>query len=450
MLKYQKITYFIYTILFISTGFYYIPDVIINGTLIFSGSDDLNFFKYAKRIAYCVLIIIMFLKINWYKIKVDFFLIACLFWLIGHVITYFFDQTNNNLYIERFFQLLFVFSFVTYFRQSNITQIREIFLYLPQKSISFLFLILLLLSYTSSEWAHGVFNGFGNQRVNFSIWISQFFLLVLLAPIFKNNENLGLTEINFIKILIVLTPIYTLQFVTAGRTGLLVTILIMMMFTWIYNKSFKTLSLTFAYLCLIGILININTPFAIHSNKFDDSTIEFVKTFRNITPDYFNNNNLNGLEKILPSPTQKDKEQLSEDKLFEYFDHLSSRRLLLITYSLDQVKDMNPFIGLGIQRNLLSDSDGYTGAYGRRVHNLFLNHYSEIGIFGLISLLIIYFQLIINFKGYNDRGKILVLSFFICGMVSILQPTYLFSQISISLVAWFVYSLLLGKNFKKR
>lgn len=177
------------------------------------------------------------------------------------------------------------------------------------------------------------------------------------------------------------------------------------MFTFFYTKNLRTLILTFIYLFLLSVAVNQNTSINMHKDKFDASTREFVKPFRNITPEYIYNNN---------------------------------------------TKDMNPFIGLGILKNLLHDKDGFIGGHGRRVHNLFLNHYSEVGIFGLISLLLIYLQLFFNYKTYNDKGKILVIIFFIFGIISTLQPVYLFSQVSTCLVPWLVYGLLLGKILKKR
>ena len=438
-----KLKFYLFYIFLFMTGFYYIPDINISDSIIISGISNDGNLTLIKRFFYSLLCIIFLLNINWKKLKFDFFFMAVSFWCLSHIITYLFNPTDMMLYLERGFQIGFIFLFVTYIRQKDDIFFAEAIACFPYQTTSILFIFIFLLSYIDPLWCEAIFNGFAGQRVNFSIWITQILFCMLLVSSFKNNNKNNFTEKYFFKLLLFICPVFLVQLITSGRTGILGSILLMLFFTWYYYREFKFIIYIISFISILITTIFFFSPFKTVQNKAN-----LAQVSNGITGEITDANMLRNLLQGDSTFIETFVEIVTFKKKLDYFDKLSSDRLKLMYYGVIKAKKINPFVGLGIGQFTLSHEDGYNVGYGKRVHNTFLNHYGEVGVLSLIALILLYISFLINYRHFNNLDKFMAISFIIFTIFPILQPVFLFSQVSTSLIIWACFGRFLRDNLK--
>ena len=383
---------------------------------------------YFKRLLYILLIPLFILAISWKRVKIGWFFYGCLLWGYSHFILYI-NSPEENTYIIRFGQLIFVYLFVMFFSQNNFSLSNK-----TRRNIeAFMFLfttLICFLAFFNSNIAETIYNGFGGSRVFFSIWLSQIVFFILYNEVNLSGSATFNNKSNFFKSLALISPILFLQILSSGRIGLLVSIAIIFYYLRVV-LSFNYFKIMTCAICimLLTLLLDHYSPITqIHKETF-------------IT---------RGLNIPLEVISSSGNESISFSKtLFNYIDKVTSYRLSLDTNSIKAIivnekKDL--ISGVGVEKfSVLTDS---SSSEEFRPHNIYLNHLGEVGLFGLISLVIIVLLPLIQKKSkYSNREKllfwiILLWSFFIAN----LQPELLLTQVSSSVAYWFAYAKILKEK----
>jgi len=415
-----SLSFILFTIHFLSAGFYQLPFI----------EFGLETALIVKRSFFLFCLSLMVLLINWRILltKKTIYLIIIWTTIFG---TNFLFHDNLDLIILRALQSASVFILVSYLMQNFDGFLRFVTCRSLQVSLmlfSFLSLIIVIVSYTSSEVAVSVLSGFGGGSVNFSIWISQVSVLILtLWYLDKLPTFRYLGSLNF-HLFFYLAPVFALQINTGGRLGVLVTLSSLfaaLFFKFKSEKKFEKIIFPIFTIILFGGLASTILSTLIYDNYsiFDHGIFRHMNSLELGKSENFSN----------------------WAALYDFLDQLTSHRLYLFTEGLKALDWKIALVGKGFDNFTLVGRFGHV----QHVHNVFLKTLGELGILGLIFLCsVIFFPILKLPKFENSLAVKFGLSVWL--IPAIFQPEFYFSQIGSSLVFWVVFAYSLTRIFPEK
>lgn len=222
--------------LFFASGFYDLPFAHLN----------VNWILKVKSLLYGMFAGLMLLGIDWRQVRCDVFAVGCLLWAGACIASYFIlHDVNGELYLKRLVQVWFVWVFVTYVRQHRetlmIAIMKNIFSpwFVAAGGVALIFLAF------NREVAAQLSVGFGNNRVNFSIWLSQLVFILFLTGSLNSPDH----KIQLAYFLYAL-PILAIQMFLGSRTGLFASISM-----YLFALMFLQKNRTEAVLSLLSVLL---------------------------------------------------------------------------------------------------------------------------------------------------------------------------------------------------
>jgi hypothetical protein len=263
--------------------------------------------------------------------------------------------------------------------------------------------------------------GFGGGKILFSIWLSQFLILIYLRNFFKKvksheKKKSAQTINDFFPI----TLILILQTLVTSRSGILVSLLIIFYFSFLkggFPSLFKFGLISFITIKFTDYFLMPLQPELISGNP----------SFSTPSLSRFNINDLSHYSSYFIS-----------------IDKLSSGRLSLITNGIGSLNLSDFFVGKGYGNFKVDTSNPMTFGAQMDVHNIFVRALGEFGLVGLILLILLLLQ---PFFGVSiSRGpsaRYLNAYFFallVYILVSMTQPAFLFYMISPCLLFWVLYA----------
>ena len=371
--------------MFIISGIYEIPFTSIDPTLI----------TKAKQALFLLFIVLMSLALDWGKAIRTRFAILCAAWLIILILNWILRYEYEIIYLQRIAQITYIFVFVSLviqLKNERYTFLNLLSLYSP-KVVSGICLILLFSSYTP-EIAHALAYGFGNNRVNFSIWLSQLVFLTFLVGTKYSKKPIVYS-------LILVLPIIALQTFSGGRTGILCSILISIYF------SYRAQGIKF---CI---------PTAILLALF----IWACSLLSTVSSIYPGTDVLRGLYYV------------NNETLFSYIDRISSYRLSIMIGGLSNLNNESLILGFGAS----NFKTWVLGSY-MNMHNIYLRALGELGIIGFgVQLLL----LAIPHYGHLKKNSIEQAARLFCMIflfIGLLHPDLLLTAISTCMIYWLCYA----------
>lgn len=346
-------------------------------------------------------------------------LVALLFLIFGNWAYRFehhFEYTQLSAQVV-FLIILYNFLIQQNEKNSLLTPILNTFSNLAIFCIVFFVLIFNFISYKFSENLH---MGFGGGKILFSIWLSQFLILIYLRDFYKekksNDKKRSMPTINdFYPISIILILITLI----ASKTSILISLLIIFYFSFLKGglpNLFKFGLISIFIIKFTDYFLMPLQPLLIIDNPLF-STPAFNKFFTNDLSHY--------------------------SSYFMTVDKLSSGRLSLITNGISSLNLGDIFIGKGFENFKVDTSAPQTFGAQLDVHNIFLRILGEFGLVGLILLILLFLQPFFEVsKNRNSSARPLNIYFFVLLvyiLVSMTQPAFIFYMISPCLLFWILY-----------
>ena len=315
--------------------------------------------------------------------------------------------------------LIFLYNFLLQQNEKNplLDAILNTFSNLAIFCIFFFALICNFLSYKFSENLH---MGFGGGKILFSIWLSQFLILIYLRDFFKRvtsfEKKKDAPRINdFVPIALILM----LQTLVNSNTGILVSLLIIFYFSFLKGG--------FLNLFKFGLISFIIIKFTIYFlMPLQPELILGNPTFSTTSLSRFN---------IYDSSYYL--------SYFSWIDILSSGRLSLIINGIDSLRLGDFFIGKGFGNFKVDTSNLLRFGAQMDVHNILIRVLGEFGLLGLILLILLLLQPFFGVSiNRNPSARPLNAYFFallVYILVGMTQPAFIFYMISPCLLFWVLY-----------
>jgi hypothetical protein len=354
-----------------------------------------------KNTLLIALIGLLIAAVDWRLIKPDRFLVLCIIWVALNAVFWIKFKEPADSYARRLAQGVFAFLFITFLRQQSNRNpcsdenIRSWFY--PRTTL--LFICMTIALSLTTQFSENLLNGFGNSRVNFSIWLVQIVALLLISIY---NKKCGRFRLLFFA-LVLTSPVFILQSLTGGRTGLLGSLLIILSFA--YTKTrIRGVIISFTWLFLVTQLISSNYAILAPQENLD--------VLRNV---------------------------VTSGSFFERLDAISSYRLSIITTAFSEMNSKDYFLGVGLGQFV-----GWAPTYPElgivEVHNVLLKTLGEFGIIGFVTLtalvMLSFFRPLLQTEAY--RGAILIQ--FVYLIMAMLHPDLMFTAINVSLVYLALYA----------
>lgn len=361
----------------------------------------------AKNFLLVALIGLLIVAVDWRLVKPDGFLVLCVIWGALNAIFWIKFQEPADGYARRLAQGVFAFLFITFLCQQpnrnpcSAENIRNWF----HPKTTLLFICLIILLSLTTQFSENLLNGFGNSRVNFSVWLVQIVALLLISIYNKKWDGFRLLFFA----LILTTPVFVLQSLTGGRTGLLGSLLIILSFAYAKNR-FRGVIIAFAWLFLVTQFISSNYAILAPQENLD--------VLRNVA---------------------------TNGSFFERLDALSSYRLSIITTAFSKMGFEDYFLGVGFGQ-FVDWAPTYPELGFVEVHNVLLKTLGEFGISGFATLTALVILSIFRppLQTEEYRGAILIQ--FVYLIMAMLHPDLMFTAINVS----FVYLALYATTLKSR
>ena len=316
--------------------------------------------------------------------------------------------------------LIILYNFLIQQKEKNslLAPILDTFSNLLIFCIAFFVLIFNFISYKFSENLH---MGFGGGRVLFSIWLSQFLILIYLRNFFKgkksNDKKRSMSSINDFYPIAVILILITL---IASITSILISLLIIFYFSFLKGG--------FPNLFKFGLI-------SIFIVKFTDYFLMPLQPQLLIDNPIFSTPGLN---------------RFFSNDLSHYSSHfmtiekLSSGRLSLITNGISSLNLSDVFIGKGFENFKVDTSEPLVFGAQHDVHNIFVRILGEFGLAGLTLLILLFLQPFFGVsKNRTSSTSSLNTYFFVLLvyiLVSMTQPAFIFYMISPCLLFWILYA----------
>lgn len=349
----------------------------------------------------------MLLCIQWRNVRFDAFTCVCGFWLLINIFVWIEYQNPFDRYFRTLQQTIFVYLFITFLRQNpdkNPCMPRALDKWFSPRLV-FIVLTVLIVFNVTGYLGDDLEKGFGNSRVNFSIWLMQIVALILFSTLATGN----VTKKTFFCCLIFLTPAYVLQNMTGGRSGLLGTLLLICVFAY-RRIGVKALFISLLWLYLIALMVAKFHPLITTENN--------LNIFRNLA---------------LSS-------NFEFGEIIAWLDRLSSYRLSIIVTALSTLSIKDFLLGKG-----LGNFVGWAPAYPQlgiiEVHSVLLKILGEYGVFGFLSALFLVIWPFTN-RPRNERHFLALYLLAIYFVVATLHPDLMITAVNVSLIylACYAYS----------
>lgn len=403
---------------FFTAGIFSLPIVELDKSLVI----------LAKRSLLCFVLIVFGLCIDWRKQNAQRCVIFSFLWIAVLLLNYIFHGEASRIFF-RISQALCVLIIVCFFMQ-NFRQIKEVIKFCTPISIFLLFIniAVLALSFVDLSFVKNIASGFGGNRVNYSIWLSEINLLILILWHSRTDINYHSKKIENIIILAAIFSIFALQIASGGRIGILLSALSLCYI------SYLKMGFTTAFVVQKIVLF----LFFSLSSRLSPTIMRDWPGSQQINTDI-----LRGLD--TSKITLRDSENFHGvfSELFNYFDRLSSFRISIDISAIKSI-DLETFlIGRGVGKFIVLDPKGDE----QQVHNFFLNILGEFGLASVILISIVIFYPLL--KKSKQNLQILKFSILVWLIPANLQPEFYINNVSSSLIHWGCYGVFLHFiNFK--
>jgi len=373
----------------------------------------------------------LFHNINWNKKLLNIFSYFITAWCIIiflNLLKYIFNNQDCFRVFHMLEQGLASFIIVTFICQ-NIDRINKVIALFFNNLIFqffsiFIFLFLIIGSFYSETIIHTLCNGFGDNRVNYSITLSGFIVFILLFfTINKVKVTSKPSLLKFFLILFLVFEILVLIVHSGGRLGILAAFLSLIYFSYKLGKVF---------LLITVVLLSL---FFYHPN------------FLNMQ---CNDGIVRNTYRYMPSPVPSNTENLDSSlkvgmrNVYETIDNYTSGRLYMFNKGFVSLDIDHLLQGRGVDRFIVVNKYGDAS----KVHNLFL---STLGELGIVSFLILCGFATIPFLAKPGLKMHLKMHKFVCFLWTLLaffQPEILITQIHSSIPYFFSYAYLLNEFLK--
>ena len=413
------------SVYFFTSGIYQIPSIQIDMSTVF----------LVKRLILAGALVHMALCINWQSVIIKKILKIFALWLLVLILNLFIHGNFTEVTLK-ILQSTTVLVIVCFFIQNSHYAKdffgRNYFIFL-------IFVFSLLLIFAAflffEDVRVSISKGFGGNRVNFSIWLSQFTVLFSvmwyfgLLPFFRNSKAQFLCYTTY------LAPLLLLQLLSGGRLGIL-TSLIAIVTSVLYKFKGNIVR-------QLGFIITVSSFFYL---LYFIASSRFYLVYLSLFGD--SKNIFRGVVELSPRDASAasnihDLSISSSDLYFNFFDYIVSYRLTLFVEGL-KAFDLKMFLfGLGFGNFQVQNYEGFP----QNVHNVFLNNLGETGIFGFLL-----FCFIILFPFFalpnSKNAKIIKTGMGIWFIQAFFQPEFFYSQIGNSLCFWVFFAYALKCVFK--
>lgn len=253
---------------------------------------------------------------------------------------------------------------------------------------------LILLSF-NTEVAAQLSVGFGNNRVNFSIWLSQLVFILFLSGSLRSQDQKIKNEYFMYSL-----PILAIQMFLGSRTGLLASIS-MYLFALMFLQKHRFEAVLF----LLGVLL---TSWCFSPLRIDPS-MDVTRALN-----------------------------LDVRDTHAWIDRFSSYRVGIAESAVSSLTPVDLLLGKG-----MGNFQGYAIGQNWDVHNIYLKALGELGVAGVFALLwIIVWPL--KQMCINSTPKRLALFFYLLDVgIGLVHPEFLVTAISTCLVFWMIYAYLI-------
>lgn len=406
--NFSKLLHILLLVLICISGFYKIPYLAV----------DISQTLDIKRGFYFIILTGMATLVSWRRVKKNIIFWSFLVWILVNIASC--AILSNTLYpavLTRVVQGVFVYTLIVYLAQSfpaeKILILIRKFNPLPMFIIGCL---VLGLAYKDELWRLNLYDGFGGNRVNFSIWIAQFtFLIIMYFLTFEAKESIHFKNEKIIwkiwsKPLIFVTPLLALQTIITSRLGLMASVMLVCCYGSLNFRSLKGLIISGAFCAGTVLFFNSFSPFLIASLNNNPSP---PNLFRGILVQEFNTSHID---------------------LFGWIDQFTALRLSIFVSGLSVLTPSIILFGLGVDNfKGLSSSGDYWA-----IHNVLLNSLGELGFLGFLSFSVI---LVMPFLSKSRNSLDFFIKFFclLWTTIAMLQPDFLITQVSTSLAYFIAY-----------
>lgn len=372
------------------------------------GSGSGYFFQGLKNLLVLALMALLGVSIRWREVKFDIFPLACGVWLLFNLFLWVEHQEPAATYLRRVGQSVFFFLFVTYLRQHPEKNpcvgpaVKSWFYPVWVFVILWIVIVLNVMGWLAAD----VGGGFGNSRVNFSIWLMQLVALFLLIKLSGQEVRPKV----LIGCLLLITPVFILQNMTGGRSGLLGSFLLVCVFAYRWG-GVKALLVSGVWLYLVALGVAQYHPLITPENN--------LYVFRNIEC-----SRLGTLNEVVAC-----------------LDRLSSYRISILITAFSDLDASGFWSGVG-----LGSFVGWAPTYPElgimEVHNVFLKILGEYGVFGFIAAIFLTVWPVAcrPVDGWQLLALYVQSIYFVVAMV---HPDLMLTAINLSLVylSWYAYSV---------
>jgi hypothetical protein len=365
-----------------------------------------------KNIILLTFMLMLATSIKWRDIKLDIFFTVCGLWLLCSIFSWILHQGPMLLNLRRIGQTIFCFLFVTYLRSHphenpiSALNIKRWFFGRWVFAISLILMLLNLTGWLTLDFEHG----FGNSRGAFCIWLMQLVALYL----FSNLVNKDARPNILFYALVLITPVFILQNMTAGRTGMIGSVLLICVFTYQWG-GLRAMLVSVLWLYIVALGVAHFNPLITSSNNMD--------VFRNSRMPNFH----------------------SLQEFHEWLDRFSSYRLSIIETAFSGLDFRGYLVGVGIG-NFLGFAPSYPNLGSLEVHNVFLKIFGEYGISGFISATAL--SLLPAFsKSTRVEGMHFLNVLFVYLVVSMLHPDLMLTAINLSFVYLSAYAQAMSTRY---
>lgn len=404
-----------FSVLFLISGFYIIPFT----------DFSVPFVAAIKKVFFLFVIVLLINRLNFKKISQEFTTLILVLLLIYYLGQFLYSQEHLSEYIKRIGDIIFIACLGSFILQGKksayISLLSKIF---KPFYIFLFFLSAIFFTVFNKDFCDAFKLGFGNNRANFQIWMSQFIFLMYLTCNAKKNEQIKSKFIwtkNFKEIFLV-SPIIVLLTWFGLRTGLIISLMVILYFSSKDGvlKFFKVGLVLFSIIFIANIL----------------SPVKDRPLFRQLTISQNDLNILASKNNTLFSNTQTFSKV---DIFYQFLDTISSQRLQTIFGGFRTINQENFLFGQGFDNVRINLSGGGS----LEIHNVYLQVLTELGFIGFslfICLLFYPFYLVFIKKRKSNETTpnevFICLAFMIIGLI---HPELLIFQLSTCILFWVCY-----------